>query len=83
MANFLIGLGFVLALVLPQVSFTIAEWEQGMIVRFGNPRPILEKPGPYFKLPVIDTLVRFEKWVLSTDARTAEYLTEELRKGNV
>jgi membrane protease subunit HflC len=75
MANVIIGLVLVLAFVLPQLSFTIAEWEQGMIVRFGDPQPILEKPGLYFKLPVIDTLVRFEKWVLSTDARTAEYLT--------
>jgi modulator of FtsH protease HflC len=80
MANFLIGLGFVLTLVLPQAVFTIAEWEQGMIVRFGNPQPILEQPGPYVKLPVIDTLVRFEKWVLSTDARTAEYLTLDKKR---
>jgi modulator of FtsH protease HflC len=80
MANVLIGLVLVLAFVLPQLSFTIAEWEQGMIVRFGNPQPILEKPGLYFKLPVIDTLVRFEKWVLSTDARTAEYLTLDKKR---
>jgi membrane protease subunit HflC len=80
MANVLIGLVLVLAFVLPQLAFTIAEWEQGMIVRFGNPRPILEKPGLYFKLPVIDTLVRFEKWVLSTDARTAEYLTLDKKR---
>ena len=51
-----------------------------MIVRFGNPQPILEKPGLYVKLPVIDTLVRFEKWVLSTDARTAEYLTLDKKR---
>jgi modulator of FtsH protease HflC len=80
MANVLIGLVLVLALVLPQLAFTIAEWEQGMIVRFGNPWPILEKPGLYFKLPFIDTLVRFEKWVLSTDARTAEYLTLDKKR---
>ena len=80
MANVLIGLVLVLAFVLPQLAFTIAEWEQGMIVRFGNPRPILEKPGLYFKLPFIDTLVRFEKWVLSTDARTAEYLTLDKKR---
>lgn len=80
MAIFLIGLVLVLAFVLPQVSFTIAEWEQGMIVRFGDPHPILEKPGLYFKMPVTDTLVRFEKRVLSTDARTAEYLTLDKKR---
>ncbi len=80
MTNVLIGLVLVLALVLPQFAFTIAEWEQGMIVRFGDPQPILEKHGLYFKLQFIDTLERFEKWVLSTEARTAEYLTLDKKR---
>jgi modulator of FtsH protease HflC len=80
MAKFLIGLVLVLVLVLPQVVFTIGEREQGMIVQFGNPQRILQEPGLYFKLPVIQTLVRFEKRVLSTDARTAEYLTLDKKR---
>jgi modulator of FtsH protease HflC len=80
MAKFLIGLVLVLVLVLPQIVFTIGEWEQGMIVQFGNPQRILQEPGLYIKLPVIQTLVRFEKWVLSTDARTAEYLTLDKKR---
>jgi membrane protease subunit HflC len=80
MAKFLIGLVLVLVLVLPQVAFTIGEWEQGMIIQFGNPQRILQEPGLYFKLPVIQTLVRFEKRVLSTDARTAEYLTLDKKR---
>lgn len=80
MAKFLIGLVLVLTLVLPQVTFTIGEWEQGMIIQFGNPQRILQEPGLYFKLPVIQTLIRFEKRVLSTDARTAEYLTLDKKR---
>lgn len=77
---FLIGLGLVVVFALAQTAFTIGEWEQGMIVQFGNPQRILQEPGLYFKLPVVQNLVRFEKRVLTTDARTAEYLTLDKKR---
>jgi membrane protease subunit HflC len=80
MARLFIGLGLVVVLALAQTAFTIGEGEQGMIVQFGNPQRILQEPGLYFKLPVIQTLVRFEKRVLTTDARTAEYLTLDKKR---
>jgi membrane protease subunit HflC len=51
-----------------------------MIVQLGNPKRILQEPGLYFKLPVIQNLVRFDKRVLTTDARTAEYLTLDKKR---
>ena len=80
MARLLIGLGFVIAFALVQAAFTIGEREQGMIVQFGNPQRILQEPGLYFKLPVIQNLVRFDKRVLTTDAQTAEYLTLDKKR---
>jgi len=80
MARLLIGLGLVVAFALAQTAFTIGEREQGMIVQFGNPQRILQEPGLYFKLPVIQNLVRFEKRVLTTDAQTAEYLTLDKKR---
>jgi modulator of FtsH protease HflC len=80
MARLVIGLGLVIVFALAQTAFTIGEWEQGMIVQFGNPKRILQEPGLYFKLPVIQTLVRFDKRVLTTDARTAEYLTLDKKR---
>ena len=72
MARFIPGLALALAFILAQTSFTIGEWEQGMIIQFGNPKRILQEPGLYFKVPFIQTLVRFEKRVLTTDVRMAE-----------
>lgn len=80
MARLFIGLALVVVFALGQTAFTIGEWEQGMIIQFGNPKRILQEPGLYFKLPVIQTLVRFDKWVLTTDARTAEYLTLDKKR---
>lgn len=80
MLNRIIALVVLVAFAVPQFSFTIAEWEQGMIVRIGNPKRILSDPGLYFKVPFVDTLLRFDRWVLSTDARTAEYLTLDKKR---
>ena len=80
MARLLIGLGFVIAFALAQSAFTIGEGEQGLIIQLGNPKRTLQEPGLYFKLPILQNLVRFEKRVLTTDAQTAEYLTLDKKR---
>ena len=75
-----IGLGLVLVFVAAQAAFTIGEWEQGMVVQFGNPKRIIQEPGLYFKLSVAQNLVRFEKRVLTTDARESEYITLDKKR---
>ncbi|HEX9869160.1 MAG TPA: protease modulator HflC [Candidatus Tectomicrobia bacterium] len=80
MARFLIGLGLVVAFAFAQTAFTIGEREQGLIIQLGNPKRILQEPGLYFKLPVMQNLVRFDKRVLTTDAQTAEYLTLDKKR---
>ena len=80
MTRLLVGLGLVLVFVAAQASFTIGEWEQGMVVQFGNPKRIIQEPGLYFKLPGVQNLVRFEKRILTTDAREAEYITLDKKR---
>jgi modulator of FtsH protease HflC len=80
MTRLLIGIGLVALFVVFQAAFTIGEWEQGMIIQFGEPKRILKEPGLYFKLPVVQNLSRFEKRVLTTDARTAEYITLDKKR---
>ncbi len=80
MTKLLIGAVLAAVVVISQMAFTIGEWEQGMIVQFGNPKRILQDPGLYFKLPMVQNLTRFDKRVLTTDARTAEYLTLDKKR---
>ena len=80
MTRLLVGLGLVFVVVAAQTVFPIGEWEQGMVVQFGNPKRIIQEPGLYFKLPGIQNLVRFEKRVLTTDARAAEYITLDKKR---
>ena len=51
-----------------------------MVVQFGNPKRIIQEPGLYFKLPVAQNLVRFEKRILTTDARESEYITLDKKR---
>ena len=82
MVRLLVGLGLVLVFVFvaAQAAFTIGEWEQGMVVQFGNPKRIIQEPGLYFKIPGVQNLVRFEKRILTTDAREAEYITLDKKR---
>ena len=76
----LVGLGLIAVFVGAQAAFTIGEWEQGMVVQFGNPKRIIQEPGLYFKLPIAQNLVRFERRVLTTDARESEYITLDKKR---
>ncbi len=80
MLRIIIGLGLALVFVASQAAFTIGQWEQGMVVQFGNPKRIIQEPGLYFKLPMAQNLVRFEKRVLTTDARESEYITLDKKR---
>lgn len=80
MLRIIIGLGLALIFVASQAAFTIGQWEQGMVVQFGNPKRIIQEPGLYFKLPMAQNVVRFEKRVLTTDARESEYITLDKKR---
>jgi membrane protease subunit HflC len=80
MGALIIGLVVAVLLIVRQTAFTIGESEQGILVQFGNPQHIIREPGLYVKAPFVQQLIRFEKRVLSTDARTAEYLTLDKKR---
>ena len=80
MLRIIIGVGLVLVFVASQAAFTIGQWEQGMVVQFGNPKRIIQEPGLYFKLPMAQNVARFEKRVLTTDARESEYITLDKKR---
>ena len=82
MARLLVGISLVVvfALAILQPAFTIGEWEQGIILQFGQWQRTLREPGLHFKIPFMQNLIRFDKRVLTTDARTAEYITLDKKR---
>lgn len=80
MVRLLIGIGLVGIFTLWQTAFTIGEWQQGIILQFGQWQRTLQEPGLHFKIPFIQNLVRFDKRVLTNDAAEARYLTLDKKR---
>jgi len=65
---------------LSQAAFTIGEWEQGVVLQLGKPVRTLLEPGLYFKYPLIQELLLFDKRILVAEARPAEYITLDKKR---
>lgn len=69
--------GFV---VIAGATFTIDEKEQAIITQFGKYMRTIKEPGLHFKIPLIQTLHRFESRVLAQDAAAVEYITLDKKR---
>ena len=63
--------------------FTVNERELAMKFRLGEIVKTDYAPGLYFKLPFINNVRKFDKRILTLDARPALYLTKEKKNVNV
>ena len=59
-----IGVLAVLVFFAFQSVYVIGEWQQGLVLQFGEPVRVAQDPGLYFKVPVIHELILFDKRVL-------------------
>lgn len=67
-------------IVLPSWLFTIDETEQVIITQFGRYVRTVKEPGLHAKVPFVQTVHRFEKRILVSDAPSAEYLTLDKKR---
>jgi len=68
------------ALLVPQVCFVVDETDQVIITQFGEYKRTVKEPGLHVRAPGIQTVNRFEKRTLSSDAAPAEYLTLDKKR---
>jgi membrane protease subunit HflC len=74
------GVLFVLWVLVPQVFFVLDEREQAIITQFGAYVRTVTQPGLHTKAPFVQTVHRFDRRVLATDAQPAEYLTLDKKR---
>ena len=67
-------LGFVL---LTQSIFVVKETERAVKLRFGEIVEFDVEPGLHFKLPIVNTVRKFDARILTLDAAPQSYLTSE------
>jgi len=72
----LIGLLVVLLIAFSSI-FVVKEIERAIMLRFGEVVQFDIKPGLHFKIPFVNTVLKFDARVLTLDARPQRYLTME------
>jgi membrane protease subunit HflC len=71
----------VIAFLVNASSFVVYQWEAVIVTRLGEPKEVIQQPGLYFKVPVIDTIAaRLDKRVLNFDAPEREVLTSDQKR---
>ena len=78
----LIGL-IVAAILFLSSVFTVDERELAIKFRLGEIVKADYQPGLYFQMPFINNVKKFDKRILTLDARPANYLTREKKNVNV
>jgi len=70
-------LGAVLVAAWNLVVYTVPQWEQAIVVQLGEPVRTVQEPGLYFKLPLVQNVLYFDKRLLAYDAAPKEILTKD------
>tara|TARA_Y100000996_G_C22558127_1_gene656332 strand:- start:1701 stop:2900 length:1200 start_codon:yes stop_codon:yes gene_type:complete len=75
-----IGVIILLAILIPQFIFVVDETKVAIVTRFGNIESEIDSPGPYIKMPFIDTVTQYEKRLLIFDAPPDSLLTKDKKR---
>lgn len=74
----MIAVAGVILLMLISVSvFTLRESEKAIVLQFGKIKDADLKPGLHFKVPVLDTVRKFDGRTITMEAERERYLTAE------
>lgn len=79
-ATLLILILVLAAIILPQTLVIVDETELAIITRFGNPQRSIRSPGLFIKMPLIDSVTKFEKRLLIFDAPPESLLTADKKR---
>lgn len=75
--SLIVGVGIALIIV-NSVLFQVAETEQVIVTQFGKPVRVAREAGLQAKLPdPIQSVKRFDRWMLVFDPKPAEFLTSD------
>ncbi len=76
----LAGVVLVALFILAQAVFTVHQRSQALVLRFGNPVRVITEPGLNFKIPFAETVVMFDRRVLSLDTPAEEIITADQKR---
>ena len=62
-----LGVGILLIAFASSFAFTVQQTQRALVVRLGMPIAVDDQPGLYFKAPFIDTVIYFERRLISLE----------------
>src|SRR5512147_2028409 len=57
--------------------YTVPQWQQAIVVQLGEPVRTVQERGLYFKMPLVQNVLYFDKRLLAYDAAPKEVLTKD------
>lgn len=77
-----LGVSFVaLMIVINQAAFIVPQTEQALVLQFGEIVRVVKKPGLNFKLPLVQSVLRFDKRLLEYRTQPTEFITRNKKTG--
>jgi membrane protease subunit HflC len=70
----------IVIIILSQTAFIVPAGKQALVLQFGKVVRMCKEPGLYFKMPVMQKRLLFEKRILVADASPAEYITLDKKR---
>ncbi len=61
-------------------TFIVQQTEQAIVLRFGNPVRVINEPGLKFRVPVAETVVKYDKRVLDSDPEAEEVIASDQKR---
>ena len=77
------GIGLIALVIISQTFFTVHETQQAIVLQFGDPRAVKDKPGLHWKVPFIQNVTFYEKRTLDLDPPPFEVLLTDKKRINV
>ena len=69
---FTYSFGVIILFIIYSSFFTVDQTKQAIVLQFGEPKRVINKPGLNFKIPFIQDITYFEKRVLSLVSSDSE-----------
>jgi len=60
--------------------FIVKEWNQSIVLQFGEPRQVITEPGLKFKIPFIQDAVFFDRRMLNLDPQPEEMILADQKR---
>lgn len=78
--GFLAALGVVVLIGAYSSLFTVPQTRQALVVRLGNPLPVVTQPGLHVKLPLIDSVIYVDKRILDLENASEEVIAADEKR---